>query len=92
MLELQKKVAAQAGGPRVVPASCQKPTLDLQATGDGLWLPDQPGWNPNLDSSVMFDNINQMVQMAFICDLTRVVYIGNARCNARLKRLTWPPR
>jgi hypothetical protein len=62
--------------------TCSKPSLSLQATGDPYFLPDVDwGNNPNLNSSVMFDNINTMIQLAFACDLTRVVYIGNARCN-----------
>jgi hypothetical protein len=74
--DLQRKVTSQ------VKVSCSKPTLALQATKSPYFLPDlEWGNNPNLNSSVMFDNINTMIQLAFACDLTRVVYVGNARCN-----------
>src|SRR6185436_6686570 len=76
VFDLQRKVTT----PVVV--TCSKPTLNLQATGSPFYLPDAEwGNSPTLNSSAMFDNINTMIQLAFACDLTRVVYVGNARCN-----------
>ncbi|MBK7862430.1 MAG: DUF1552 domain-containing protein [Archangiaceae bacterium] len=74
--DLQRKVTAQ------MTVSCTRPALPLQATKSAYYLPDTEwGNSPTLSSSVMFDNINTMIQLAFACDLTRVVYVGNARCN-----------
>lgn len=75
VFDLQLKINSSSGAP-----TCQKPTLGLQATGSAYYLPDYPGWNKNLNVSTMFDNINEMIKLAFICDLTRVVFIGNERC------------
>lgn len=79
MFDLQSKLGATSTPPAV---TCQKPTLSLQATGDAYYLPDYPGWNKNLNVSAMYDNINQILKLAFACDLTRVVFIGNERCNS----------
>lgn len=77
IFDLQLKINSSASTP-----TCQKPTLTLQASGDAYYLPDYPGWNKNLNVSTMFDNINEIIKLAFICDLTRVVFIGNERCNS----------
>lgn len=61
--------------------SCSKPSLNLQATGGAYYLPDYPGWNKNMSVSTMFDNCMEIFRLAFACDLTRVVFIGNERCN-----------
>lgn len=77
VFDLQLKVNSSANAP-----TCTKPSLSLQASGDAYYLPDYPGWNKNLNVSTMYDNINEMIRLAFICDLTRVVFIGNERCTA----------
>ncbi|MGZ3771034.1 MAG: DUF1552 domain-containing protein [Bdellovibrio sp.] len=63
------------------PPVCQKPTLYLQAYGGAWFLPDYPGWTIT-NVSTMYDNYIELIKLAFICDLTRVVYIGNYRCNS----------
>lgn len=77
VFDLQLKVNASASAP-----ACAKPSLTLQATGEAYYLPDYPGWNKNLNVSSMYDNINEIIRLAFICDLTRVVFLGNERCTA----------
>lgn len=79
VFDLQLKINSSATTTTV---ACQKPALTLQATGGAYYLPDYPGWNKNLNVSTMFDNINEILRLAFICDLTRVVFIGNERCTA----------
>jgi hypothetical protein len=76
IVDLQKKVQSQ------VVVSCNKPSLSLQASKNAYYLAGEEWGNPpSFNSSLMFDNINTMIQLAFACDLTRIAYIGNARCN-----------
>ncbi|MGZ3795471.1 MAG: DUF1552 domain-containing protein [Pseudobdellovibrionaceae bacterium] len=65
------------------PPTCQKPSLALQAYGAAYYLPDYPGWKIT-DVSAMYDNYIELIKLAFVCDLTRVVFIGNQRCNSDL--------
>jgi hypothetical protein len=73
VFELQQKV--QAPGMAV---ECKKPTPTFQVTGKGnaFKFPNDPAWGIK-DRGKMFDNIDEMIKLAFACDLTRVVYIGN---------------
>lgn len=61
--------------------TCQKPTLALQAYGNAWFLPDYPGWKIT-NVSAMYDNYIELIKLAFACDLTRVVFIGNQRCTS----------
>ncbi len=70
--DLQVKVGA-------APPVCTKPTLTLQATGNGnvYQLPSDPRWGiTSVDA--MYDNYMKMIELAFACDLTRIVYINSA--------------
>lgn len=71
--DLQIKVRAnnKGNGP-----TCTIPTLSLQATGKGYTFPSDPKWNIQ-STSLMFDNYIEMIKLAFMCDLTRVITIGN---------------
>jgi hypothetical protein len=76
LFDLQKKIiATNSGG-----ATCAKPTsMTLQAgtSGNGYQFPYHLGWNrPNL--RLLFENYNEMIKLAFSCDLTRVVYMQNS--------------
>jgi hypothetical protein len=68
IFELQQKVNQVNSAP---PLTCSKPSPTLQASADG--------WDSSTNVSLMYDNINQMIQMAFACDLTRIVYLGVAQ-------------
>jgi hypothetical protein len=78
--ELQKKVAANA-----LPASVTKPgactKLDLPNFGFQQTTQNNPSYFPVgfgvKSTAAMFKNYNDMITLAFKCDLTRVVYIFN---------------
>lgn len=73
--DVQKKVQATNAGTGPV---CSPLTLPLDATtsGNGWYFPSDPGWQIQSTSAV-FDNYLEMIRMAFLCDLTRVVVIQN---------------
>lgn len=67
------QIKLQAAAP-----SCSKPNLTLQATGSGnvYQLPTDPRWGiTSVDA--MYDNYLKMIELAFACDLTRVVHIAS---------------
>lgn len=78
--ELQKNIVANQIPVNDLPmASCPaSPTFGLQSSGSGAnWaFPAGDQWKV-LDCGKMFDNYIQMIKIAFACDLTRVVLIGN---------------
>lgn len=75
VFDVQRKVqAANAGsGP-----TCGQPSLPIDATSNcgGFSFPAEPVCQIQ-SASVMFDNYLEMIRLAFLCDLTRVVLIQN---------------
>lgn len=74
--ELQQKIIANNAG---LGPSCSQPSLTLQSTTSGNYyqFPEDPRWGIT-NVGTLFDNYLEMIRLAFACDLTRVVYIGNA--------------
>ncbi len=74
--DVQKKVQAANVGTGPV---CTPLTLPLDATTSGnTWLfPHDPAWQIQ-STRVMFDNYIEMIRMAFLCDLTRIVVIQSS--------------
>ncbi|MBT7610706.1 MAG: DUF1552 domain-containing protein [Bacteriovoracaceae bacterium] len=80
VFELQQKVNSNNT------ISCGQPTIGLQANASGnpYQFPQNNNWGMNTtpgSAGVMFDNITEMIKLAFACDLTRVVYMGNLLWN-----------
>lgn len=75
VFDLQKKVKANnAGGG----ATCTKPSLSLQVKkqGNGYQFPQEKTWGIT-STGQLFDNYIEMIKLAFLCDLTRVIMINN---------------
>ncbi len=74
VFDLQKKVKANNSS---VGLTCTKPTLALEVkkNGNGYHFP-LSGWGI-LSTNKLFDNYIEMLKLAFLCDLTRVVTINN---------------
>jgi hypothetical protein len=74
--ELQQKVQANSSGSA---PTCSVPSLPLDATTTGAYskFPEEPSWNVQ-NTSAVFDNYIEMIKLAFMCDLTRVVYMENS--------------
>lgn len=82
VFELQQRV--NANNPATAPAmpgaaACVKPSpaLEVDGQGNGYQFPTEARWGV-VDCKKMFDNYNEMLRLAFVCDLTRVVFIQNA--------------
>lgn len=73
MFDVQLKVQTANAGTGPVCAPLTLP-LDATTTGNGYYFPSDPGWQVQ-STSVVFDNYLEMIRMAFLCDLTRVVVI-----------------
>ncbi|MEZ4256098.1 MAG: DUF1552 domain-containing protein [Polyangiales bacterium] len=73
--EVQGKIRAnQLGlGPK-----CEVPSIAFQAntSGNSWQFPWNTQWGVK-DAGALYDNIMDMIQLAFVCDLTRVVLISN---------------
>lgn len=74
--DVQKRVQATGTG---ASPTCTQPSLPLDATtsGNGYQFPWDPAWGVQ-NTSVVFDNYIEMIRLAFMCDLTRVVVIQNS--------------
>ncbi len=74
--EVQQKVQANNTG---TAPSCSPPSLALDATTSGNYYqyPFDPAWGVQ-NTSLVFDNYIEMIKLAFMCDLTRVVLIQNS--------------
>ncbi len=75
VFDLQKKVKANNTGGGL---SCTKPALALQVKkqGNGYYFPSDSAWGIT-SNNLLFDNYIEMIKLAFLCDLTRVVVIKN---------------
>ncbi|MEM9188210.1 MAG: DUF1552 domain-containing protein [Myxococcota bacterium] len=73
--EVQNRIRANQMG---VAPSCSAPSIPFQAntSGNGFQFPWNSNWGVR-DAGVLYDNIMDMIQLAFACDLTRVVFIAN---------------
>lgn len=71
--DLQVKVDGGSPAP-----TCTKPTMALHATTSGNFyqFPQDPAWGVT-NVNTVFENYIAMIRLAFMCDLTRVVYVGN---------------
>ncbi len=69
--DLQKKLVAPS-------TTCNKPSLNLQAStsGNKYQFPENSNWGIS-NVGRMFENYIEIIRLAFACDLTRVVHIGN---------------
>ncbi|MBL8957571.1 MAG: DUF1552 domain-containing protein, partial [Myxococcaceae bacterium] len=83
VFELQQRV--NANNPSTMPAmtvpgaaQCVKPNpaLEVDAQGNGYQFPTETKWGV-ADCKKLFDNYNEMLRLAFVCDLTRVVFFQN---------------
>ncbi len=76
VFDLQKKVKANNAG---TGASCIKPTLSLQVKrqGNSYQFPQETTWGVT-STGQLFDNYIEMIKLAFLCDLTRVITINNS--------------
>ncbi|MBY0385454.1 DUF1552 domain-containing protein, partial [bacterium] len=81
IFDLQKKINTSSSGGGSSGPQCIRPTMNLNAQGDGnyYYFPSDAGWRVT-NSSVVYDNYIEIIKLAFMCDLTRVIYIGNNIC------------
>ncbi|MEM9072194.1 MAG: DUF1552 domain-containing protein [Myxococcota bacterium] len=79
--EVQTRIEANQMG---LAPTCSVPSLDLQSntSGNTHQFPWNDGWGVR-DAGVMFNNIMDMIQLAFACDLTRVVLIASSHWSDR---------
>lgn len=74
--DLQLKVQANNAGAGPI---CSQPTIAIESTSSGgnFGFPNDSSWGIQ-NNSLMYDNYIEMIRLAFVCDLTRVVLIKNA--------------
>jgi hypothetical protein len=75
IFDVQKKVQTSNAGTGPVCTPLTLP-LDATTTGNGWYFPSDSYWQIQ-NTSVVFDNYIEMIRMAFLCDLTRVVVVQN---------------
>lgn len=73
---VQQKVQANIDG---LGPKCSVPSLALEvnAQGNRYQFPQEAKWGV-VSTSILFDNYIEMIKLAFLCDLTRVVHIENS--------------
>lgn len=84
--DLQMKVQANNAGQG---PSCSAPaiTVESSANGPNLGFPQDSQWSIS-SNSVLYDNYIEMIRLAFMCDLTRVVLIQNTLWSDQPVRIT----
>lgn len=80
IFDLQKKInTSTSGGSGSSGSQCLRPSMNLNTQGEGnyYYFPSDAGWKVT-NNSIVYDNYIEMIKLAFMCDITRVVYIGNS--------------
>ncbi len=74
--EVQQKVQANIAG---LGPKCTVPSLPIEVNqqGNTYQFPSDTKWGI-VSTSVLFDNYIEMIKMAFLCDLTRIVHMENS--------------
>ena len=74
--EVQQKVQANIAG---LGPKCSVPSLPIEVNqqGNTYQFPADTKWGI-VSTSVLFDNYIEMIKMAFLCDLTRVIHMENS--------------
>ncbi len=75
VFDLQKKVNANNSGEGI---TCTKPALALEVKriSNSYQFPGNTGWGIT-STNKLFENYIEMIRLAFMCDLTRIVLVNN---------------